>query len=114
VGKAGGSVGLRAHLDAKHRGCPADARVRVDYHGEDNHPSDFATGCPAHHHEPDLQAAVFEMIRWEDRYGGLEGVTGRPVATLPARLVNFYNDALDAQSRFGSWLERAREKAREK
>jgi hypothetical protein len=86
----------------------------VDYHGRDDDPSDFVTGCPAHHHEPALQAAVFEMIRWDSDLGGLEGVTGRPASELPARLVDLFLESLAAQSRFVAWRDRATAKALEK
>jgi hypothetical protein len=112
VGKSS-AVGLRAHLEAKHRGCPADARVRVDYHGDGEHPGDFVQGCPARLLEPALREAVFEMVAWEDA-GGLGEVTGRPMLTLPARLVEFYREALGARDRFLAWQRRAEAKARER
>jgi hypothetical protein len=113
VGAKGGTVGLRAHLEPKHRQAACDgARVRIDYSGEGDHPGDFVTGCPAHHHDPALQSAIFEAIRWED-HGGLSVVTGRPLLTLPARLVEFYAEATQARDRFVAWRDAAAAKARE-
>jgi hypothetical protein len=107
----GGTVGLRAHLDAKHRGCPSDARVRIDYTGDDT--VDFVSGCPARLHDPALSLAVFEAIRYEDM-GGLDRVTGRPWASLPARLVEFYEECRTARDRFLAWKAAASAKALEK
>jgi hypothetical protein len=112
VGKSS-AVGLRAHLEGKHRGCPADAKVRCDYHGRDDDPADFILGCPARYLEPGLREVVFECIRWEDM-GGLGEVTGRPIAALPSRLVDLYTEALAARDRFTAWRQRAEAKAREK
>jgi hypothetical protein len=112
VGK-NSSVGLRAHLEAKHRGCPDDAKVRCDYHGRDDDPADFVRGCPAQYLEPALREAVYEMIAWEDA-GGLGEVTGRPMLGLPARLVEFYREALGARDRFLAWRDRATAKALER
>jgi hypothetical protein len=111
----GGSVGLRAHLEPKHRPAAcAGAKVRIDYHGRDDDPSDFVTGCPAQHYEPALTALVGEMVRWEDKFGGLEGATKRAVLDLPAPLVSFYLDCQSAQSRFSAWRDKAAAKALER
>jgi hypothetical protein len=106
-------VGLKGHLADKHRPAACDgAKVRIDYSGEGTHEADFVTGCPAKHHDPALQSAIFELIRWEDM-GGLAEVTGRPWATLPARLVEFYEEARGARDRFVAWRDAAAAKARE-
>jgi hypothetical protein len=114
VGAKGGTVGLRAHLDAKHRPSACDgARVRIDYSGEGTHEADFIAGCPARYHDPALTACVFEAIRWEVM-GGLAEVTGRPWALLPARLVEFYTEATQARDRFLAWRDKAAAKALER
>jgi hypothetical protein len=109
----GGVVGLKAHLAEKHRGCPADTKVRCDYHGDGEQPEDFVLGCPARYHEPALREVVYEMISWEDA-GGLSTVSGRPMLALPARLVAFYREAIQARDRFLAWRDRATAKALEK
>jgi hypothetical protein len=113
VGKSS-TVGLRAHLDPKHRPETCRGRkVQIDYSGEGVHEGDFIYECPSLHHDPALQSAIFELIRWEDM-GGLAEVTGRPWALLPARLVEFYEEARAARDRFVAWRDKAAAKALER
>lgn len=96
------SVGLGAHLKDGHDfSCERlRATCRIDWHGTGEHPWDFLPPgvCPARYFDPVLQSAVYEAIALED-LGGLAAYTGKALADLPYRVVQFYLAALAARDR---------------
>jgi hypothetical protein len=107
-------VGLGKHAEPGHT-CPG-GWVRVDWSGPDSkspemRPGDFVLGCPVKHHDAALQSAIYELIRWESEFGGLQGMSGRAVASLPARLVDLYLAVIATRDRLTAERDHAQAKA---
>lgn len=103
VGNKQSAIGLRKHMEENHRCSPIE-KYKIDFISEaftdKTHPHLFVKGCPSQYFDSVLFRQINDAIEIEDN-GGLGAYCGSVgIAHLPFRVVDFYQEVLNARDRF--------------